>query len=112
MAVIRIDGRIAQGEHISLTSAVSPQRAFRLLVAEARRPSRMVWSQGMPLGLFRGTRTFGLEPRDGGTWFTMTEEFTGPLAGLVARSVPDLQPSFEQYADGLAAATASPTGPD
>jgi hypothetical protein len=34
----------------------------------------------------------------------MTEEFTGPLSGLIAKSVPDLADSFNQFADGLKAA--------
>jgi hypothetical protein len=31
----------------------------------------------------------------------MREEFTGPLLGLIGRSIPDLQPSFTQFAHGL-----------
>jgi hypothetical protein len=31
----------------------------------------------------------------------MREEFTGAMSSLIARSIPDLQPSFEQFADGL-----------
>ena len=34
----------------------------------------------------------------------MTEEFTGPLSGLIARSIPDMTDSFNQFADGLKAA--------
>ena len=38
----------------------------------------MTWSGGMPLGLFKGVRTFTLEPADGGaTRFSMREEYTG-----------------------------------
>ena len=31
----------------------------------------------------------------------MREEFSGFLAPLIERTIPDLQPSFEQFADGL-----------
>jgi hypothetical protein len=31
----------------------------------------------------------------------MREEYTGPLAGLIARSIPDLAPSFTRFANGL-----------
>jgi hypothetical protein len=56
----------------------------------------------MPLGLFKGVRRFTLTPRDGGaTDFRMREEFSGPLLPLIGRSMPDLQPAFEQFADGL-----------
>jgi hypothetical protein len=71
-------------------------------VTEFRPGRRMVWSGGMPLGLFRGVRTFTLAPQDGGaTRFTVREEYTGPLLPLVWRSIPDLGPSFEQFATGL-----------
>jgi hypothetical protein len=63
----------------------------------------MEWSGGMPLGLFKGVRTFTLSAEDGGTRFTMREEYTGPLLPLIWRSMPDLGPSFEQFARGLKA---------
>jgi hypothetical protein len=31
----------------------------------------------------------------------MREEFTGPLLPLIGRSIPDLQPSFDKFANGL-----------
>jgi hypothetical protein len=33
----------------------------------------------------------------------MREEYTGPLLPLIWRSMPDLGPSFRQFADGLKA---------
>jgi hypothetical protein len=33
----------------------------------------------------------------------MREEYTGPLLGPIWRSMPDLGPSFEQFARGLKA---------
>jgi hypothetical protein len=56
----------------------------------------------MPLGLFTGTRTYRLTPEaGGGVRFDMREEYTGPLAGLITKSIPDLGPSFVRFADGL-----------
>jgi hypothetical protein len=81
-----------------------PKRTFTLKVTEMTAPTRMVWSNGMPLGLFKGERTYRLVERDGATEFSMTEDFTGLLAGLVSRSVPDMTESFSQFADGLKAA--------
>ena len=64
----------------------------------------MTWSGGMPLGLFKGVRTFTVTPAgDGATVFHLREEYTGPLVGLMWRSMPDLGPSFEQFANGLKA---------
>ena len=64
----------------------------------------MVFSGGMPLGLFKGVRTYTLEPDgSGATRFHMREEYTGPLLGMMWGSIPDLGPSFQQFADGLKA---------
>ena len=101
--VERIEGRIAKGETIKVVSSVNPGRTFPVVVTEWNEPRRMVWSGGMPLGLFTGTRTFTLTPSGGATTFTMREEFSGLLRPLIARSVPDLGPSFEQFARGLKA---------
>jgi uncharacterized protein YndB with AHSA1/START domain len=103
-AVLSIEGTMETGSTIRLVSVASPKRTFSLKVTSMEAPVRMVWSDGMPLGLFRGVRTYWLDPLDNGTTFSMTEEFTGPLSGLIARSIPDLTDSFNQFADGLKAA--------
>jgi len=109
-AVVSLEGHIAPGETIKLVSAVSPKRTFSLSVTELEPERRMVWSDGMPLGLFKGVRTFGLRSlADGRTEFSMEETYTGALAGLITRAIPDLTESFGQFADGLK--TASETAP-
>ena len=89
-----------------LVATGDERRTFVLRVMELVPARRMVWASGMPLGLFRGTRTYALAPAadDTGTDFAMTEAYTGVLAGLIGRSIPDLNPSFEAFADGLKAA--------
>ena len=62
---------------------------------------RLQFSGGMPLGLFKGVRTYTLTPQGSGTAFTMREEYTGPLLGMMWRSMPDLGASFQQFANGL-----------
>ena len=99
-AVVSLEGEIADGETIELVSAVNPDRGFKLKVSTDA-PTSMVWRDGMPLGLFKGVRTFNLEPVEGGTDFSMTEVFSGPLAGMISKAIPDLQESFEQFASGL-----------
>jgi len=101
--VVRVEGRIAPQEKIKIVSEANPKRAFGVEVTEFSPAERMVWSGGMPLGLFRGVRTFTLTPEDGSTRFVMREEYTGPMLPLIWRSMPDLQPSFEQFARGLKA---------
>lgn len=78
--VIRVEGSIAPGEKIRVVSSANPKRAFRVTVTEFEPGRRMVWSGGMPLGLFRGVRTFTLAPgANGTTRFRMREEYTGPM---------------------------------
>jgi uncharacterized protein YndB with AHSA1/START domain len=52
--VVRVDGQIAPGSKITVVSAVNPERAFPVTVAELTSERRMVWRGGMPLGLLRG----------------------------------------------------------
>jgi hypothetical protein len=99
--VVRVEGRIAPGEKIKVVSEANPKRAFPVNVTEFTPAQTMTWTGGMPLGLFKGVRTFTLSPQGGGTRFTMREEYTGPLLPLIWRSMPDLGPSFEQFANGL-----------
>lgn len=99
--VVGVEGRIAPGEKIKVTSEANPKRAFPVTVTEFEPGRSMIWSGGMPLGLFKGVRTFRLVPEDGATRFTMREEYTGPLLPLIWKSMPDLQPSFDQFARGL-----------
>jgi hypothetical protein len=99
--VVGVEGTIAPGQTIKVTSEANPKRAFPVTVTEFEPGRAMTWAGGMPLGLFKGVRTFRLAPEDGATRFTMREEYTGPLLPLIWKSMPDLQPSFEQLARGL-----------
>ncbi|MCV2491544.1 SRPBCC domain-containing protein [Geodermatophilus sp. YIM 151500] len=96
-----VEGRIAPGEKVRIRSRLAPGRAFPVRVSDFEPPHRFAFTGGMPLGLFRGVRTYTLTPADGGTTFRMREEFTGPLLPLVWRSMPDMQGSFDQFAAGL-----------
>jgi hypothetical protein len=100
-AVVRVDGTIAPGETVTVYPEVNPKRGFPVKVVDFVPGERMVWRGGMPLGLFVGTRTYTLTDRAGTVRFTMREEYTGPLAGLMTKSIPDLGPSFTRFADGL-----------
>jgi hypothetical protein len=49
-------------------------------------------------------RTFRLtQGEDGAIIVTMREEYSGPLAPLIWRSIPDLGPSFTRFVSGLKA---------
>jgi uncharacterized protein YndB with AHSA1/START domain len=107
--VAKVEGRVALGEKLTITVEANPGRAFGVTVVELTAPERMVFSGCMPLGLFTGRRTYTLAPEAGGTRLKMREQYTGPLAPLIFRSIPDLGPSFRQFADGLADLVASRT---
>jgi uncharacterized protein YndB with AHSA1/START domain len=100
--VADVEGAFALGAKLTIKVAANPGRAFPVIVRQLDEPSRMVFRGGMPLGLFVGERTYTLTPEEGGSRFTMREEYSGPLTGLIAKSIPDLSPSFQQFADGLA----------
>jgi hypothetical protein len=100
--VERVEGTIAPQETIKVSTKLSPGRAFPAKVTEFEPGRRMVWSGGMPLGLFKGVRTFTLTPQgDGTTVFQSREEFSGPLLPVIGRTMPDLQPSFDRFAAEL-----------
>jgi hypothetical protein len=102
--VERIVGAIAPGGKIIVHTKASPGLAFSLSVTEFEPNRRMVWSGGMPLGFFTGSRTYTLTPRSAAeVEFSMREEFSGSLAPLIARVIPDLQPYFDQFAADLKA---------
>jgi hypothetical protein len=100
--VLNVEGRLEPGEKLKLTSEANPKRAYPIRVAEVVPNQKMVWTGGMPLGLFKGIRTYKLSPQGNGqTRFVMREEFSGPMLPMIWKSMPDLQPSFDKFASGL-----------
>jgi hypothetical protein len=96
-----IEGSIAEGETIRLVATIAPKRTFKLRVAELERDKRMVWRDGL-FPMFQGVRTFTLTPvDDGSTEFAMKEVFRGLMLPMIAGSLPDFGPVFEQYATDL-----------
>ena len=79
-------------------------RPFTVTVTELRPREAMRWRGGLPAGLAVIERTYSLDAQDdGGTVLTVREDHTGPLAGLLGRTTPDLNPSFRQFCAGLKA---------
>jgi uncharacterized protein YndB with AHSA1/START domain len=99
--VEQVTGSIAAGNKVTIKSAAAPGRAFPVTVTEYQAPRRLVFSGGMPLGLFKGVRTYTVTAAEDATLLTVREEYTGALLGLIWRSMPDLQPSFDQFVRGL-----------
>ena len=96
-----VDGELAPGQQVTIRSAVAPGRAFPVRVTRYEPGANLELTGGLPLGLFRGVRTYSLRRNGSATDVTMREVYSGPLAGLIGRSIPDLQPSFDQFVSGL-----------
>jgi uncharacterized protein YndB with AHSA1/START domain len=99
--VTGIDGQIVLGGKITVHAKINPGRAFPVTVSELVPDERMVWSGGMPLGLFKGVRTFTLTPDGGAIVFHMREVYSGLMSPLIVKSIPDLQPAFDEFAAAL-----------
>lgn len=97
----RIEGQVALGNKIKAFTKLSPGRAFPVKVTELVPNEKMTWSGGMPLGLFKGERTFTLREEGGRTVFTLREVFSGPMLRLIGKSIPNMTEPFEQFAAGL-----------
>jgi hypothetical protein len=103
--VDRVDGRVALGERLTIHATMIRTRPFSVTVTEIRPQEGMRWrSEPLPFGLALIERTYHLDAQDDGdTVLTVREDHTGPLAGLLARRTPDLNPSFRQFCAGLKA---------
>jgi hypothetical protein len=96
----QVEGAPAAGAKITVHAKRG--LAFPLKVVEFTAPQRMVLAGGMLLGLFKGVRRYELTPAtDGGTDLTMTEQFSGPLLPLIGRTIPDMQPSFDEFTNNV-----------
>ncbi len=96
-----VAGTIALGEKVTIKAAVGGDRAFPVEVVTFDAPHKLVFSGGMPLGLFRGVRTYTLTTEGAKTLFHMREEYTGAILGAIWKSIPDLGPSFQRFVTGL-----------
>lgn len=97
--ITRIEGDVGPRGRFTLWSEATGDRAFRISVTAFEAPTRMVWTSGMPLGLFRGTRTFAVTPTAEGCTLSMDEVFGGLFSGPITKSMPDLTPYFERFVE-------------
>jgi len=91
-----LEGTIAAGQTIKLVATIAPERVFNLTIDEFVPERKMVWSDGN--AMFKGVRTYTFDPQPGGrTTFGMAEVYTGLMLPMIAGSLPDFGPVFEQY---------------
>jgi hypothetical protein len=103
--VDRVEGAIGSGSTIKIYAKIAPGKAFPVKVTALEPPHKMVWTGGAPLKfLFKGERTFLVTPKTADTVeFSMEEVFDGLMAGVIGKSIPDLQPAFDEFAACLKA---------
>lgn len=101
--VTAIEGTLDQGQKIKVFSEIAPGQGFPVKVMTMQAPRTMVWKGGLPLGLFTGVRIFDLDPVESGTAFSMSERFSGLMAPIIAKSMPNLQPTFDKFTAALKA---------
>lgn len=103
-AMISLEGTIAPGAQITIVTKLAPNRPFKPNVSTFDPPRHMVWSSGMPFGLFKGVRTFQIEAAgEGAVTFTLTEVFSGLMLPLFGASIPDMNPVFAEFCAALKA---------
>ncbi|MFI0433129.1 MAG: SRPBCC domain-containing protein [Candidatus Nanopelagicales bacterium] len=102
--VLRVEGVIEPEAGIRVVTTADPTHGHGVKVVEFEPENRMVWRGGLPLGLFTGSRTFLLGDSEKGVRFEMAEDYSGPLAFAIGRTLPDLQPMFDAFAADLRAA--------
>ncbi len=98
----RVEGHLAPGERVKFFTKLSPGQAFPVKVTGFEPAKRMVLTGGMPFGLFKSERTHTVSAgEDGQVLFQTVETFSGPLAGIFGKNIPDLTGSFEAFVAGL-----------
>jgi hypothetical protein len=97
--VLEVSGDPVVGKKFSIRAAVDPKRTFALKVTALEPAKQLAVASGN--FIFKGVRTYTLEPNNGGTRFTMREEYSGAFVEQIWKSIPDLQPSFDRFASGL-----------
>jgi hypothetical protein len=102
--VDRVEGRVALGETLTIYATMIRTRPFSVTVTELRPGEAMRWRGGLPFGLAVIERNYILDAQDdGSTVLTVREDHSGPLAALLGRTTPDLNPSFRQFCAGIKA---------
>lgn len=100
---IRVVGpKAALDVKLRVYSTFSPERAFPVKVTAYAPPRLMEWTGGMPLGLFKGVRTFRIdETGPGKCRLEIHEVFSGPMLMVIGRTLPDMTEAFEGFCRGV-----------
>ncbi|HEY1154731.1 MAG TPA: hypothetical protein VGE95_00315 [Arthrobacter sp.] len=95
-----IEGEVRNGSTIRVRTTTGGDRRYRLRVEQI--PGEvMTWTGGLSLGLYKSVRTFTLSTHAAMTHLRVTEERTGPLAGLFGKRAGAAQRSFADYVEAV-----------
>ena len=98
----KILGSVFLAAKLEVFSTLAPGRAFSVRVTQLVPNELMTWSGGLPLGLFRGVRTFRVrETGADTTQFTLREVLSGPMLNVIRSHLPDMSEPFDKFAKGL-----------
>jgi hypothetical protein len=103
----KIEGRVAPGETITVHHKERTPRVLpmKITALEPAAPNpRMVWTGGgMPEAIFKGERIFTLAPcsAEAEVEFCMRLVFSGVMAPVITKTIPDMQPDLERFAAAL-----------
>ncbi len=96
-----VEGRIVLGERLRIFSKVMRGRVVSVIVTELVPYRKMTLTSRIPAGLFTVKHSYSLESNNGAVEFTSYEYFTGLLAPLLVRSIPDMTKSFDEFVSRL-----------
>jgi hypothetical protein len=94
--ITEVTGEVGHGARIRVRTRDGGKRTFRLRVCQI--PAKlMTWSGALPLGLLQVVRTFTLTDYTGITLLSVRDTASGPLRGLVRKTVPGTYPTLTGY---------------
>ncbi len=98
----KMEGEVALGQRLKIFSKVMAGRVISVTVTQLVQNQKMTLASGMPLGLFKVQHSYTLTAKgDGKTEVLSHEFFTGPLAPLIGKSIPDMTQSFNEFVSRL-----------
>ena len=92
-----VSGAICHVGRIRVRMRDGGKKTFQLRVSQV--PGQvMTWRGGLPLGLLKVERTFTLTDYTGITHLSIRDTASGPLRGLVPKTMPGTEPAQARYA--------------
>lgn len=103
--VLDVEGRFAPEGTLVLHRNAEPKVATVVVTAfDPPHQLALTGTGGMPQAMLKAVRTFSLEPAaNGAVEFTQELVFTGMMAGMITKQIPDQEPIMAQTGEALKA---------